>query len=319
MIMDKSVTSDVMFSIVVLTYDRRDVLSELLRELSLIQRPDVEVLVIDNGSRDGTVGMVKESFPEVRLIALKENCGAIGRNRGLEIAGGKYVVTIDDDILGIDDVALDNIQVLFEKNPLVGAICFKVTDYYSGEVCNWCHPCRPENSEDRPFETTEITEGAVAFRNEMLKKTGLYTEELFISHEGADLAARILNEGCEIHYTPLICVRHKYARGARDEWRRYYYDTRNDFWLVIRNYRLFFGIRHLLRRLPITFVYSIRDGYVYYWVKAVKDALLELPEMLRQRHPISLEAHRKMRYLNRTRPGLLYYFRKRFFSKQVRI
>ena len=194
-----------------------------------------------------------------------------------------------------------------------------VTDYFTGKVCNWCHPNKLEESSDYSFETTEITEGAVAFRKEMLRKTGLYTEELFISHEGADLAARILNKGHEIHYTPLICVSHKYAREARDNWRRYYYDTRNDFWLVIRNYRLVFAINHLLRRLPTTFVYSARDGYVYYWVKAVKDALLDLPEMLRQRHPVSLEAHRKMRYLNRTRPGLLYYFRKRFFCKQVRI
>ncbi|MBW1833672.1 MAG: glycosyltransferase family 2 protein [Deltaproteobacteria bacterium] len=312
-------TQPIIFTVVVLTFNRKEVLGNLLGELSRINRPDTEFVVVDNGSRDGTEDMVMARYPSFQLVKLTENIGAVGRNRGIAVARGKYVVTLDDDIFGIDHDALDHLQAMFSSSPTIGAICFKVVDYYFGGGCNWCHPNKPEELEDISFETTEITEGAVAFRNEMLKKTGLYTEELFISHEGADLAARILNKGYEIHYTPLICVRHKYSREARDNWRRYYYDSRNDFWLVIRNYRFVFAISHLLRRLPTTFVYSARDGYVYYWVKAVKDALLELPEMLRQRHPVSLEAHRKMRYLNRTRPGLFYYFRKRFFCKQVRI
>ncbi len=316
---DEPLKNEVVFSIVVLTHDRRQVLSELLEELSLIRRSDMEVVVVDNDSTDGTADMVKEKFLEFRIVALEKNHGAVARNKGIDVAKGKFIVTIDDDILGLDDVALDNLKNLFDRNPLVGAICFKVIDYYAGNVCNWCHPNKLEESADHPFVTTEITEGAVAFRKEMLKKTGLYTEELFISHEGADLAARILNKGYEIYYTPLVCVSHKYAKEARDKWRRYYYDTRNDFWLAIRNYQILYAINHLLRRLPKTFFYSARDGYAYYWVKAVKDAFSELPIMIRQRRPISLKVHRKMRYLNRNRPGFIYYFKKRFFSKQVRI
>ena len=308
-----------LFTIVVLTYNRINVLLELLEELSNIKQRNLEVIIVDNGSHDGTVDKVKEQFSEFSVVSLKENHGAVGRNKGMSAANGKYIVTIDDDILGLDEVALDNLKNLFDRNPLVGAICFKVTDYYTGKACNWCHPNKLEESSDRSFETTEITEGAVAFRKEMLRKTGLYTEELFISHEGADLAARILNKSYEIHYTPLVCVRHKYSREARDNWRRYYYDTRNDFWLVIRNYQILYAINHLLRRLPKTFFYSVRDGYAYYWVQAVKDAFSELPIMIRQRRPISLKVHRKMRYLNRNRPGFIYYFKKRFFSKQVRI
>ena len=319
MSIDEPLKNGVMFSIVVLTYNRRQVLSELLEELSLIRRSDVEVVVVDNGSTDGTSDMVKENFPEFRLVALKENIGAVGRNKGMNVARGKYVVTIDDDILGLNDAALDNVQILFDRTPVIGAICFKVTDYYSGKVCNWCHPNKVEEWADCHFESTDITEGAVSYRNKMIKKTGLYTEELFISHEGADLVARIFNEGYEIHYTPLICVSHKYATEARDKWRRYYYDTRNDFWLAIRNYRVFFAIKHLLRRLPATFIYSARDGYARYWLKAVKDSWFEFPEMLRQRRPMSIAAHRKMLSLNRRKPGLLYYLRKRLLCKQVRI
>ena len=309
----------ILFTIVVLTFNRKNILIELLNELSEIRRRDVNVIVVDNHSSDGTAEAVRRKFPKFKVISLKKNLGAVGRNRGMEIAEGEYVITLDDDILGLDGPALKCIQNLFENNFSIGAICFKVIDYYSGQICNWCHPKRVENWGDIPFETNEISEGAVVFRNETLKKTSCYTEQLVISHEGADLAARIIDAGYEIHYTPLVRVKHKYASQARDRWRRYYYDTRNDFWLVMRNYHLLFALSYLCRRLPVTFIYSLRDGYLNYWMKAVWDAVREMPSMRSQRKPVSIRTQRKLKHLNKQKPGLLYYFTKRFFSKQVRI
>jgi len=307
------------FTIVILTYNRCEILSILLNELLSIQRSDLETIIVDNGSTDDTYKMIKSDYPNFKVIRLNQNYGAIGRNFGMRIATGKYIVTIDDDILGFNENVLEKLLVMFQKKPSMGTVCFKVIDYYNGKVCNWCHPKKVEDYEDTPFETCEIAEGAVAFRRETLKKSGLYTKELFISHEGADLAARIIDAGYEIHYKPSILVKHKYARKARENWRRYYYDTRNDFWLVILNYRFTFGLTHLARRIPVTFIYSLRDGYLRYWFKAVCVAIKEIPKMLSQRRPISLITQRKLRLLNKHKPGLLYYFTKRFFSKQVRI
>lgn len=310
---------DPIFSIVILTYNRIDVLVELLEELRNFHRSDIEVLIVDNASVDGTLEKIKQDFPFFRVISQEKNLGAVGRNKGMEKAKGKYVVTIDDDILGMDFSSLRTIQAIFENEPTIGAICFKVLDYYTGQVCNLCHPVNLESAANCFFETSEISEGAVAFRNEMFTKTGYYTEEFFISHEGADLVARILSEGYKVFYTPQVTVRHKYAKEARASWRRYYYDTRNDFWLAVRNYRFWQAICHLVTRLPKTFIYSCRDGYLRYWVKAVKDALGDLPKMLKQRHPVSLEVQRKIKALNKNKPGFFYYFRKRFFAKNIRI
>lgn len=307
------------FTIVVLTYNRKNVLFKLLKELGNIQRRDLEVVVVDNGSRDGTAQMIQENFAFVRLIRLEENIGIAGRNSGLMASKGKYIVTLDDDVFGLDRKGLDHLQAMFEGDPSIGAICFKVTDFYSGEVCNWCHPYQADYFSNSFFQTNEISEGAVAFRKDVLTKTGLYSERFFISHEGADLAARILDVGYEIYYTPLLMVRHKYAEEARKKWRRYYYDTRNSFWLAIRNYRFPFAVIYLTQRTFILLIYSLRDGFTHYWLKAIKDTLLELPEMLRQRHPISTETQSKIRRLNRNRPSVVYFIRKRFRSKQVRI
>ncbi|GAB7026159.1 glycosyltransferase family 2 protein [Geotalea toluenoxydans] len=317
--MPVSAAAPVLHTIVVLTYNRKDVLAELLLQLQRISRPDVEVVVVDNCSTDGTEEFVKASFPNFTLVRLPINMGAVGRNRGMAIARGSHVITIDDDILGLDVTALEAIASMFAVDSRLGAVCFRVIDHYSGLVCNWCHPRDPQLHGETSFETNEITEGAVAFRREVLDQVGLYPDEFFISHEGADLAARIIDRGYEIRYTPQVTVSHKYAQNARPGWRRYYYDTRNDFWLAIRNYSPLFIMLHLVRRLPATFIYAVRDGFLHYWVKAVGDALLHLPEMMKQRRPISREAHLKLRLLNKEKPGLGFYLKKRLFAKRVKI
>jgi len=103
-----------LFTIVILTYNRKNVLVQLLRELSNIERQDVEIIVVDNGSQDGTFDMLQHVFPEVLPVKLKDNFGAVARNKGIGLARGKYTVTIDDDILGLDGVALDHLRNLFE-------------------------------------------------------------------------------------------------------------------------------------------------------------------------------------------------------------
>lgn len=309
----------VLFSIVVLTYNRKDVLAELLQQLGEMDRRDVEVVVVDNCSTDGTGEFVKASYPHFRVVRPPFNMGAVGRNAGMAIARGRYVVTIDDDILGLNGAALEAIAAVFNGNARAGGICFKVIDHYTGQVCNWCHPRDPGTFAHTSFETCEITEGAVAFRRAVLDRVGLYPENFFISHEGADLAARIINNGFEILYVPEVSVSHKYARNGRPGWRRYYYDTRNDFWLALRNYRFGYLLLHLMRRLPVTFVYAMRDGFLSYWIKAVGDALRQVPQVLKQRRPISRAAHRKLRLLNREKPGIAYFCKNRLFSRRVRI
>lgn len=307
------------FTIAVLTMNRKEDLFRLLGELSAIKREDVEILVVDNGSTDGTVEVLSSSFPRVQLIALGENRGVAGRNVALLRARGLYTITLDDDILGINDVALDHLQAMFEESLSTGAICFKVIDFSSGNICNWCHPYRPEEFADQRFETNEITEGAVVFRNTMLKETGLYPERFFISHEGTDLAARIIDHGYRIYYNPIVCVRHKYAPANREKWRRYYYDTRNNLWVAVRNYRLGFAMRYFIWHVLVMLVYSIRDGFFLHWAQAVKDGIMGLPTILKERRPISVETEGKIRRLAKNRPGVLYFLEKRLRSRQVRI
>jgi len=93
-----------LISVVILNYRRR---SNLIRALESVREQSYaprEVIVVDNGSGDDLADFLAREFPEVRLIALPENIGCAGRNRGVAAARGEIVATIDNDVYFVRDV-----------------------------------------------------------------------------------------------------------------------------------------------------------------------------------------------------------------------
>ncbi len=89
-------------SVVILNYNNREVLRRGLRALrDLAASPyRVEVIVVDNGSADGSQTMIRTEFPEFHLIENRENLGiARGKNAGLEVARGEFILVVDDDCI----------------------------------------------------------------------------------------------------------------------------------------------------------------------------------------------------------------------------
>lgn len=108
-------------SIVLITYKMRSMLDRLLASIKdKTQGVTYETIVIDNCSEDGTIELIEKDYPEIVLIKNSENKGvAPARNQGFEIAQGKYIVTLDADMLFVEN----SLKVLFdfmEQNDHVG-------------------------------------------------------------------------------------------------------------------------------------------------------------------------------------------------------
>jgi len=304
-------------SLVILTYNRPHLIQKQLERLASIRYAPFEVIIVDNHSEQALTDIVRP-FVFARLLRMDVNLGVGGRNHGIRAAKGQIIITLDDDVSGINDEDIERLIVIF-RDPVIGAVCFKVLDELTGEVINWCHHRKLEEYSDRTFLTYEITEGAVAFRRAALDKSGLYPQEFFISHEGPDLALRIMNNGYNVIYRPDISVRHSHAIAGRPGWRRYYYDTRNLIWLVLRNYPLFRGAKALGIGLGSMLVYSIRDGFLRYWIKGVVDGIKGSGKMLAQRQPFTGRTRELLREMDRYRPDIWYMLKKRLFKRKVRI
>jgi GT2 family glycosyltransferase len=305
-------------SISILTYNRKDILKELLDSLARLRYEPLEIIVIDNNSTDGTE-MSIANYEKVRYVKLHDNIGVGARNEGIRISTGDILICLDDDVIGIDDEKIKKIVSKFESKPDIGALCFKVVDFYNGKICNWSHHYKKEEYCDKEFNTDEMTEGAVAFRKSVFEKSGLYPEEFFISYEGPDLILRMLNAGFVTMYSPEIEVRHRTSAEGRKSWRRYYYDTRNQLWFVARNYPFWKGMKYLLRGLSAMLFYSLRDGYLTYWLKGIWDGLRALPSVMKERKPYSAGTGKVLSEIASYRPSIIYMIKQRVFKREIRL
>lgn len=302
-------------TISVLTFNRWTMLRRVLMELSALRYTPLEIIVVDNHSEDQTAHALPQEFPGIRHMRTSENVGASARNLGLQAASGEIVVTLDDDITGLSDAALEHVASYFCANPGVGGLNFGVRTI-EGEICNWIHHCRQEDYWDQEFLTYEITEGAVAFRKLAVDRSGGYPEAFFLSHEGPDLAFRLLEAGFTVKYSGAVSVTHHFAGEGRSPWRNYYFDTRNQLWLAARNFPVSYAFPYLSRGLLSMALYSLRDGYFRYWLKAIRDGLLGLRIAMRERKVLSRRTMAVVREIDATRPDLAYMVRTRWFSKR---
>ncbi|HEY6644780.1 glycosyltransferase family 2 protein [Povalibacter sp.] len=304
-------------SVVVLTYNRIESLTLLLGELSQLRYPGLEIIVVDNCSEVPAASLAA-TYPSVTFIRSPGNIGTGGRNIGMSRAAGEIVVCLDDDVTGLTDEALWKLGPMFQ-DPVIAGICFKVIEAVTGNITNWVHHKPVERFADATFATYEITEGAVAFRNQVAAAAGYYPESFFISHEGPDLAFRIMELGYDVVYNPAISVIHAYSPLARTSWRNYYFDTRNTLWLVARNTPFAFGCKLLIRQLGAMFIYSIRDGFFLWWLRGVRDGLCGWNKAMRERRKLSRATMKRIAEIDADRPSLAYLLRKRLFQRGIRI
>lgn len=291
------------FSIVVLTFNRPTDLKATVQNLYPLVNRDCEMIVVDNASEIHAVTVLEE-FDRVKVIRELENKGVAARNSGILSARGDIVICLDDDVYGLDVQELRRLDSIFSTSVDVGAICFQVRNATTGKIMNWIHHRNRDVFATKEFETYEITEGAVAFRASALRETRLYPEEFFISHEGPDLAYQLMDASFKVIYTPSVVVKHAHSSVSRESWRRYYFDTRNVFWLVARNLPLSMGLPLIIRQVGGMFMFAIRDGYLRWWCKGVFDGLAGLNAAAANRNVISENTIQNIRKIRRQEESL---------------
>ncbi len=302
-------------SIVILTYQRQDSIKALLEDLQAhVRDPEVEVIVVDNGSTDGTAEMLARDYPAIQLVALQENTGVGGRNEGLRRVRGEVAITLDDDMLGLRDEDLQFIRRKFGNDADLAGLCFKVVWPDSDRVRDWVHR-RPTEYCDSSFPTYEITEGAVAYRVDMLRQVGFYRQDFFISHEGVELAYRLLKAGGKIEYDGGVALEHHHASGGRTSWRRYYFDTRNMFWVAMLHHPAGSAARYLFVGMGSLLVYSVRDFHLLAYLRGVWDGWRGAWRLRGERQTWSDEVGRYLAEVDSWRPNFFVMAYKRLTEK----
>jgi len=292
-------------SIAILNYQRRDALREALTSARSQDYP-VEILAVDNASTDGSAEMVRDEFPDVRLVALPENIAAAARNAGVAAAKGDIVVTIDNDVRFTTPNDVATAVAELERHPGAALVNFMIVGA-DGALSrrDWCHPRDPDVWAHRPFATDYVLEGASACRRQAFLEVGGYWPPLFIGHEGWDLALRLLDAGHELRYTPDVRVRHLVDTTARPSSRIYYTFSRNAVWVALRHLPAPAAAASIARDLALMGVASARAGQLGAYRRGLADAARGARAALRTRRVLAASTRRRLAELRRLKPGVL--------------
>lgn len=307
-----SAATEALVTVSILNYQRPEVLARVLESVVRQDYPDLQVVVVDNGSPEGAMSQSSRRFPQVEFIELGENMGTAARNHGLRAARGRIVVTLDNDVYFDHPLAIQEIVRAFERHPRAGCVVFRIYHPGSGELHwrDWWHSRQWQASEHEEFETHFISEGAAAFRREVFDAIEAYWAPFFITHEGLDLSLRLLNAGWEIWYVPSVKVWHIYSAEARQGGRSFYFNTRNLLPVVYRNFPWAHGLAYLLPRLAALGLYSLKAGFFSRFVRGLLDGLKLIGSASGTRRPLHRRTLRKLRALKKPQANLLARFRR---------
>jgi GT2 family glycosyltransferase len=270
----------------IVTYNRKEKVLKAIESVVTQNVEDVEIIVVDNNSNDGTGQAIREKYPSVKYIRLKENIGCpSGRNYTFANCTGKYIINLDDDgYLG--DGAIEKVIEVFDSDPTIGIIAMR--QCYIGEP----GACRIIGEDGK--EVGEFYGGVSAFRKDMLNKIGYYPENFFFYHEEAVLALRAMDAGYRIISRFDIIMWHPRIGGGKTKPGRWdYYYFRNVLLVVTRLYPGWLMLKYLILRMGSHALYSIKRKTFHKYLCAVIYVLLHLPVTLMTRKPCRKETVKK--------------------------
>lgn len=219
---------------------------------SLLQQTlgGVEVVVVDNGSTDGSVPFIHDRFGDrVRVVALERNLGyAGGLNRGIRAARGRYLFALNNDT-EIAPGCLAALVDAADRYPNVGMLAPKILSFADRQVIdNVGHLLYPDGLSrgrgrlerdcgqyDREEEILLPSGCAVLLRRAMLADVGLFDEDLFAYCDDTDLGLRAQLAGWRCRSVPTALVYHKYsAASAAYSPLKAFLVERNRAWVAVK-------------------------------------------------------------------------------------
>lgn len=237
-------------SVIIPNYNGKQYLKTCLDSLETQEFQDFEVILVDNGSRDGSVSYVQEYYPKVKVIALKENtgfCGAV--NAGIQASLSSYVILLNNDTMA-EQGFVGNLLRAIKGKPSAFSCQAKLLqmhdhskmddagNYYC--ALGWAFADgkgRPEQNYRTERKIFSACAGAAIYRRKILDKIGYFDEEHFAYLEDLDIGYRAELRGYENWFCPKARVYHvgSGTSGSRYNLFKVRYSSRNNIYLIYKN------------------------------------------------------------------------------------
>lgn len=238
-----------LISVIIPNWNGGKFLPTCLDALARQTHPQVEVIVADNASHDGSQALIREQYPVVKLVELSENRGFTGAcNAGIEAAQGQYIALLNNDT-EVDPGWAAAVIDAFRRYPETGIIASKMLlfdkrdhihtagDYFTldGRAGNRGVWGKDEGQYDQEAYVFSACGGSSVYRRQLLDQVGLLDDDFFFSLEDIDLAWRAQLTGWRCLYTPKAIVYHHLSATGGGVTASYY-DGRNLIFTLVKNY-----------------------------------------------------------------------------------
>jgi hypothetical protein len=268
----------------ILTFNRKDAVLKAIQSVYDQDWPELEIVVVDSASTDGTADAIRARYPDVTLVRLPRNLGCPGgRNHIYANCTGDYIVNVDDDgFLGAG--AIRHVVAAFEADPQVGVVALRLSytdDPQGGRVIA-----------AQPQEAGLFWGGVSAFRRSMLAQTGLYPEDFFLFAEETYFALRVMDAGYKIVSCPDAVMWHP-SVGSSGGTRWDYYRWRNPLLVVARLFPGWLAAKYLCLRSCSYLLASLKRRSFGAYLCAAGGVWCRLPGTLWRRRPVGRAAVEK--------------------------
>jgi len=234
-------------TILIVNYNGKKYLNESLSSLQDLNYDTMKlsIIVIDNGSTDGSVTFIKQKFPQVKIIKNRINNYCKALNRGIRNTKAELIGILNNDTKVEKDWLVRLVGVLI-KNKKIGGVTGK-TLLFNQELQGTGHTALPDfywedrgyldtyNKYSKTEEVDSISGCASLYRAKCLKQAGLFDEDFEMYLEDVDLSIRAAQKGWKFYYVPEAIVYHRFHGTAQESELRYYLE-RNRLYLLAKHY-----------------------------------------------------------------------------------
>jgi GT2 family glycosyltransferase len=293
-------------SVVIPNLNGRDLLERCLERLREQTVTDVETILVDNGSEDDSVALVKSHFPETQIVALGENRGfAGGMNAGIERARGAHVAFLNNDAEA-DPRWLEELLACLKRHPRAAAATSKLLlagrrntiDGAGDDLTPSFLPYprghgQPDRGQfDKEVEVFSPAGAASLWRRSALDDVGLFDERFFAYYEDVDLGFRARLKAYECWYAPrAVAYHHRGATAGTHTEFTLFHPLKNRWFLILKN-----APGRLLLRNAVWL--ALGEGF--FWIRALRArkplvVARAYREVLRNSREVRTERHRIQR------------------------
>ncbi len=273
-----------MLSIIILNWNQYEDTDECLNSLG----SNYKIMLVDNGSVDGSADKLKEKYPYIELIKNKTNLGfAAGNNVAIKKAlqeGNDYILLLNNDTK-VEPDFLELLIKVIEKPGSTGIVSPKMMFFHEPDKVWFCGGYylpilnKPAHAFNKQDEIDWTSGCCMLIKKEVFNKIGLLDEDYFNNYEDVDFCYRAKKTGFGIKLIPESVIYHKFAASMGGKFSPFYtyYRTRNNL-LFFKKTRQWLPLVLNFLTFPVySIISSIKNGQI----KGVKTTLLAVFDFLR--------------------------------------